>query len=157
MVTAVKLGLGIEQPIAPEALGVTSAQWKLLGSANATRHLRDYAAFRRKDEVIWRVPTFLEAAKPLTLASTLSYATENEAQKLLDAHATGNWEAKLVVDGTSKRAQAMLLTSKIDSFPSVTAGAAAAGPIAILALRGTELPVDENEGWLECFLDWLRN
>lgn len=145
--TAVKLGVGTQRPIAPEALGVTDAQWELLGSADAVRHLREYAACKSDDDVVQHVPTFLEAAKILTLAATLSYATETKANKLLAEHEIKNWVATLVTDDTVKRAQAMLLTSKSD----------AASPMAILAFRGTELPEDDNEGWLEFCPDWLRN
>ena len=112
VVTAVKLVVGIERPIAPEALGVTKAQWQLLGAADAARHLREYAACGDDADVVRQLPAFVQAAKLLTLASTLSYATETKANELLKKHAIDNWHAELLVDDISKRSQAMLLTSK---------------------------------------------
>lgn len=154
VVTAIKLALGIDKPIAPEALGVTDKQWKLLASADAVHYLRDYARFGSDDDL--RLPAFLEAAKVLTLASTLSYATEVDTNLLLNKHAA-SWTAKLV-ESETKRAQVMLLMTTVnDGKKSPSAASAAASPVAVLAFRGTELPDDDKEGLREFFPDWWRN
>jgi len=154
VVTAIKLALGIEKPIAPEAHGVTDKQWELLASDDAPHYLREYARFGCDDDL--RLPAFLEAAKVLTLASTLSYATEADANQLLDKQAA-SWTAKLV-ESETKRAQVMLLmTTANDRNKSPSTGSAAASPIVVLAFRGTELPDDDKEGLREFFPDWWRN
>jgi hypothetical protein len=102
------------------------------------------------------VSVFREAARILTVASTLSYATENEAKRQLTTHAPSRSARLLPLEAQEgKSAQAMLFTYVGTS--SSTTDAARARPIAILAFRGTELPDDEKEGIREFYPDWLHN
>lgn len=131
-------------PLAPEALGVTDAQWQLLRANESIEHLREYADWGPA-----RIPvaSFLPAARILTVASTLSYAEEGEIRNDVLAKYRLNWNATMA-RGDNGRAQALLLMNENKHGDR---------PVIILAFRGTELPDEAKEGWREFYPDWLRN
>jgi hypothetical protein len=153
VLTALKILIDQEHSVAPEAFNMTDGDWEILADVNkAAGHLRKYASL---DPDNIDVLAFREAARVLTVASTLSYAREDEAnllfeelEKTFKRLGSSSWTAE-VLQGKNRRAQAMLLM--YDDTSSV------APPIAILSFRGTELPDEQNEGFHEFIPDWFRN
>lgn len=96
------------------------------------------------------VEVFLAAARAMTVASALSYASEEDACELMrDNH--GDWAVRVL---EHDNAEAMLLMAEnlretLPDHPDTHV------PVVIVAFRGTEVP--DNDGRRQFFPDWLRN